>query len=121
MSVSVTKDVPIQAALGTTLTRVNPGDGVREIQLSTPSDVYVVYDDTLTDASAVPATARHKLPAGVWTLRVTGTRLLLAGVGAAITVTLLGGAAGTFGAGAPSASGGTSLGVVVGLQSNLQL
>lgn len=119
MSVTANKDVPAQATLGTTLTRVITGDGVREVQLSTPQDVYVVYDNSLTDSGAVPATARHRLPAGVWTLRVTSTRILLAGVNGTVIVTLLGGSAGAFGAAGGASGGGGGVGLITGLQQGL--
>jgi hypothetical protein len=86
----------LQVSLGTTLTRIVPGDGVREIQVSAQGDVYLVLDDALDDGDAVPATARHRLPAGLRPIVLGKTRLLLAGV-SATTITLLGGGRGAFG------------------------
>jgi hypothetical protein len=86
----------LQVSLGTTLTRIVPGDDVHVLQLSTQDDVYLVLSDTLDDGATVPATARHRLPAGLRSLTLGSTRLLLAGV-SATTITLLGGGRGAFG------------------------
>jgi hypothetical protein len=104
VSARVNLDDPVSVSLGTTLTRIVAGDGVREIQVSCSADLYLVYDDTLDDGDPVPATARHRIPAGVWPVSiVTGKRLLLAGV-SSTTATLLGGRAGQFPPGAAAAS-----------------
>lgn len=121
-AVQVVKGAPTEKVLGTTLTRLIPGDGVRQIQVSSPDGaVYVVFDNSLDDGAAVPATARQRLPAGVWPVNFDGTRILIAGVaGATPTVSLLGGASGAFGAGVGAGgSGGVTLGQVIGLQRNL--
>jgi hypothetical protein len=122
MSATVPLGAPIQATLGTTLTRLVVADGVRQVQVSSLSlPFYVVFDNSLDDAGSVPATARHLLPAGVWPINVGSARILLAGVaGGAPVVTLLGGCAGAFGAGVGVAgSAGLTLGQVVGLVRSL--
>lgn len=97
-------DTPVQATLGSTLTRLAPGDGVRTVLVSTPSDLYLALDDSLDDGASVPATARFLIPGGsVWPLRARGPRPLLAAVSGSVDVTLLGSDAA---AGAPAVSGG---------------
>jgi hypothetical protein len=111
MATRVLKDTPVVVALGTTLTRLNTGDGVRFVELSTPVDVYLVYDNALDDGGAV-GSAYHLIPAGsVYPIPVTGTRPLIAGAEAA-DVTLVGRPADASRSGRSS----TGLGVVVGLR-----
>jgi hypothetical protein len=121
VSTTVNKDVPVQVTLGTTLTRLVPGDGVRQIQVSSPDGpFYLVLDSTLDQGGAVPATARHKYPAGVWPILVGPTRILLAGVnGAAPVVTILGGALGQFGGSGASSSSAFDIGKTVAIQRGL--
>lgn len=90
-AVRVERDTPVQTTLGTTLRRLLPGDGVRSILLSTPSDVYLVLDDSLDEGGAVPATNRFLIPGGSqYPIRQPGPRPLLAAVSGTVDVTLLG-------------------------------
>lgn len=91
----LTRNVPLEVTLATTLTEVIPGDGVGVVQVSAPSAIYLVYDDSLADGGTVPATARFRIPAGaIWPIEVTGTRILLAAVEDSVVVGLLGVSAG---------------------------
>jgi len=91
----LTRNVPLEVTLATTLTEIIPGDGVRVVQVSAPSAIYLVYDDSLADGGTVPASARFRIPAGaIWPIEVTGTRVLLAAVEGTVDVGLLGVSAG---------------------------
>jgi hypothetical protein len=79
MAIAAPKNTGDHATLATTLTRIDPGDGVRFVWLSCDADVYVVYSTTLTDGDAV-GDARFRVPANVtWPAEVVpGRRLLVA-------------------------------------------
>jgi hypothetical protein len=80
MALTAARNAPKRATLATTLTRIDPGDGVRFVWLSCDADVYVVYSATLTDGGTVPADDRFRVPANVtWPAEVVpGRRLLVA-------------------------------------------
>lgn len=91
MALTANVATPAEATLGTTLTRINPGAGVRVVWLTSTGDVYLVYDDALDDGGAVPASARFRIPAGTaWPIEVTGKRILVAAVTGAPTASVLG-------------------------------
>jgi hypothetical protein len=92
MAITAAKFAPKQATLGTTLTRIDPGDGVRWVELSCSADLYLVYSTTLTDGGTVPASDRHRIPANtVYPARVDPTkRMLVAGTTGTPVINVLG-------------------------------
>lgn len=90
-ALSVVKNTPVNAALATTLKRVNPGDDVRVIWFNCASDAYLVYDNAKADGDAIGASAVYRIPAGIEEpIEVTGVRILVAAVSGTPTAYFLG-------------------------------
>lgn len=78
MAVRVEKDAAATAALATTLTRINPGDGVRVVWFNCATDCYLVYDNSAADGDALPSDY-FRIPAGLsWPIRIGAVRPLVA-------------------------------------------
>jgi hypothetical protein len=78
MAIAAGIGAPNEASVGTTLTRIDPGQGARYVYLSAAVDLYLVYSDSLDEGGVMPASARYRIPANVeHPAEVLGKRMLV--------------------------------------------
>lgn len=80
-----------KVTLGTTLTRIAAGDGVRTVYAVGEADMLLVYSNTLEDGGVLPGGAHQRIPSGMaWPIEIGDKRPFLAVSSGTPAVTLTG-------------------------------
>jgi hypothetical protein len=78
------------ASVGTTLTRIDPGTGVKVVWVRGSAAIYLVYSDTLAEGDALPANRFPLLANEAWPVIVTGSPIFVAAATGTASVSVLG-------------------------------
>lgn len=91
MAVTAAVGVPAEVTLATTVTLITRGTGANFAEVTSSAALFLVLDDALADGAAVPASARHQIPANTpYIVDLRGKRALIAAQAATPTASVLG-------------------------------